>query len=290
MTLTWDDKSLSRIGIPGRIGRFQVGMASINEADDGLSSFKDRPSYNIYGNIQPFSDLKNKWLRGFLFEVGAWFCNIDKRVANGSPGNTDNGCDQMRLRDHGDGAPQSIYATGGDSIGGGLYHFIQPGITWEVGPYKLRVVSGFAGAEDQGGTPGKKRAYNWLIAHDLWLWSPKGFLTGSASTPGSVLVGTHFERNNASCTNAAKCSSINSGDFHRERLLLREWDIYYFIAPRMSLGFTVLWYDASNLRNGRNQEAHNLGICSSSRISSGGCRNGLGGDWVDMSLDWRYNF
>jgi hypothetical protein len=288
MTLTWDDKSLSRIGIPGRIGRFQVGMASIGEGDDGLSSFTDRKDFNIYGNIQPFSQTKNKWLRGFLFEVGTWFCNVDKRDRNTTT--VENGCERIRLRDHGDAASQTIFDTGGGSIGGGLVFWIQPGITWEVGPYKLRAVTGYFGAEDQGTTTGQKRAKNWMISHDLWLWSPKGFFTGSASTPGSVLVGTHFERNNASCSTAALCSGINSGDFHRERLLLREWDIYYFIAPRMSLGFSLLWYDASNLRNGRNQEAHNLGVCSSSRIANGSCRNGVGGDWVDMSLDWRYSF
>jgi hypothetical protein len=39
IVLNWDDRSLSGIGIPGRIGKFQVGMSSICEADDGLSSF-----------------------------------------------------------------------------------------------------------------------------------------------------------------------------------------------------------------------------------------------------------
>jgi hypothetical protein len=41
VVLNWDDRSLSGIGIPGRIGKFQLSMASIGEADDGLSSFKD---------------------------------------------------------------------------------------------------------------------------------------------------------------------------------------------------------------------------------------------------------
>jgi hypothetical protein len=249
-------------------------MANIAEGDDGLSSFTDRKDFNIYGNIQPFSQVKNKWISGFLFEVGTWFCNVDKRDRNTT--SVENACERIRLRDHGDAATQTIFDTGGGSIGGGLAFWVQPGLTWEVGPYKLRAVAGFFGAEDDGGTTGKKRANNWLIAHDLWLWSPKGFLTGSATTPGSVLVGTHFERNNASCENAAKCSGINSGDFHRTRVLLREWDIYYFMAPRMSVGFSLLWYDASNLRNGRNQEAHNLGVCSSNKIAAGGCRNGIG--------------
>jgi len=29
------------------------------------------------------------------------------------------------------------------------------------------------------------------------------------------------------------------------------------IAPRMNVGLNVLWYDATNLRNSRNQAAHN---------------------------------
>ena len=45
---------------------------------------------------------------------------------------------------------------------------------------------------------GKKRGHDFLIGHDLYLWSPKGFLTGSANTPGSILVGTHFERTDVS--------------------------------------------------------------------------------------------
>ena len=75
----WDDRSLSGIGIPGRIGRYQFAMASINEGDDNLSSFTDRKDFNQYISIFPFSQLKNKWLQGFMFEFGAWFCNIDQR-------------------------------------------------------------------------------------------------------------------------------------------------------------------------------------------------------------------
>ena len=296
-TFTWDDKSLSSIGIPGRITRFQFASASINEGDDGHSSFKDRRNYGVYLGIQPLSQLKNKWIRGLMFDIGAWFCNVDKRAFNGDGGIADNGCDRMRLRDHGDAASQTMFDTGANSVGGGLYHFVQPGIQWEVGPYRLRMAAGFAAADDdKGGGTGKKRAHNFLIGHDLFIWSPKGFLTGSGTTPGSILLGTHFERNDASCikrTDVCRSSTgtaINGGQYNRETLLLREWDIYYFIAPRMSVGASILWYDASNLRNTRNQAANNLGICSGSKIDNGGCRRGIGGDWVDMSLDWRWYF
>ena len=119
-----------------------------------------------------------------------------------------------------------------------------------------------------------------LIAHDLFLWSPKGFLTGSASTPGSILFGTHFERNSMRCNN---CPTINGGQFHRERVLLREWDIWYFIAPRMSVGANFRWYDASNLRTGAGQAQDQI-------FNKENARPGAGGDWVNVTLNWRYTF
>jgi hypothetical protein len=291
IVFNWDDRSLSSIGIPGRIGKFQVGMSAIAEGDDGLQSFTDRKDFNVYGNIQPFSQLKNKWIRGLTFEYGSWFCNVDARQAS----NTTNGCNRYRVQDHGDGGRQTLFDTGGNTIGDGLHISHGPGIVYNVGPYTLRGMGNFQRSEDRGVQRGRKKANSFLIGHDLFLWSPKGFLTGSSTTAGSVLVGTHFERVDLSLgcngsTGIACPSSGHLGQFHRNRILLREWDLWYFIAPRMSIGGGVLWYDASNLRNGRNNAAHNLGVCSTSKISSGGCRSGIGGDWVDVMLNWRYTF
>ena len=287
--LNWDNKSLSAIGIPGRLRRFQFGMSSIAEGDDGTQSKTDRKDFNTYISVQPMSQLKNKWLRGLTFETGAWFCNVDARAAQ-------NGCNRYRLQDHGDGGRQVLFDTGSNTIGKGLHIGTGYGVVWEVGPYRLRLARDFMTSEDGGPaigrstTPGKKKADGWLIGHDLFLWSPKGFLTGSPTQAGSVLVGTHFERANMSCENADRCSSINGGEYHRVRVLLREWDLWYFIAPRMSIGTSVLWYDSSNLRRTRNQAAHNLGVCSTNDINSGGCRSGIGGDWIDVFLNWRYTF
>jgi hypothetical protein len=91
------------------------------------------------------------------------------------------------------------------------------------------------------------------------------------------------------------CSATNIGgsitQFHRNRILLREWDLWYVIAPRLNVGINVLWYDAANLRTGANQAAHNLGICDTPHVTPAtGCRNGIGGDWVDVMLNWRYTF
>jgi len=293
IVLNWDDRSLSGIGIPGRIGKFQVGMSSIGEGDDGLSSFTDRKDFNTYLSIQPFSQVKNKWISGLTFEYGAWFCNADNRA-------NENGCDRFRIQDHGDGGRQTLFDTGAGSIGDGLTVAMGPGVVWNVGPYTLRAMGSFEQSADRGGTRGKKTAHNFLIGHDLYVWSPKGFLTGSATTPGSILVGTHFERNDMSvaCNGSSgiPCSAVVASggsvllnQFHRDTIKLREWDLWYVIAPRMNVGLNVLWYDATNLRNGRNQAAHNLGVCDTP-VNASNCRPGIGGDWVDVMLNWRYTF
>jgi hypothetical protein len=289
IVFNWDDRSLSGIGIPGRIGRYQFAMASVGEGDDNLSSNTDRKDFNTYINIFPFSGLKNKWIQGFMFEFGAWFCNVDQRAS--APNNiVDNGCQRMRIRDNGDSARQTLFDTGANSIGEGLFTFFMPGITWEIGPYRLRAVGGFAQAEDgnfrppqpaavQGRLTGKKRAHNFLIGHDLFLWSPKGFLTGSANTPGSILVGTSFQRNDIVCE-TPRCGPINGGQFHRGTYLVREWDLWYFIAPRMSIGGGVFWYNASNLTT---TVQKNLGVNKNGRV-------GGGGSWTDGNLNFRYQF
>ena len=48
--LTGMTKTLSGIGIPGRIGKFQIGMSTVAEGDDGTQSLTDRQSFNVYGN------------------------------------------------------------------------------------------------------------------------------------------------------------------------------------------------------------------------------------------------
>jgi len=291
ITLTWDDKSLGALGIPGRISRFQTGMNAYGEGGDGAQLNTDRKDFHAYLSIDPFSALKNKWLRGLTLEYGAWFCNVDGRAAA-------NGCSRYRVRDNARGnGRQTLFDTGNNTIGDGLHIERGPGLVWSVGPYTLRAMTMIQRSEDGGGsgpgsilgdTRGKKKGQVFLIGHDLFLWSPKGFLTGSPATTGSVLVGTHFERVDVSIDCAPNCATFGGHipEFHRSRILLREGDLWYFIAPRMSIGGSVLWYDASNLRVGPNQAAHNLGICK----NNGNCRPGKGGDWVDVFLNWRYTF
>jgi hypothetical protein len=283
IVMNWDDRDIG----PGRITRFQLAYASVNEGDDNLSSFKDRKSWNTFIGYQPFSQLKEKWIRGLQFELAGWFCNVDDRPQ------ADNGCGRLRIQDNGDAGRQTLFDTGANSRGKGVSIFGAAGVQWEVGPYRLRMYGAKifpwgdgnnSGVTTSNAFSGRKEGKVWLIGHDLFLWSPKGFLTGSANAPGSILVGTHFERNDVECpvprcqTGAGAPGTLSQ--FHRGTYIVREWDVFYFLAPRMSVGAHFLWYDASNLTT---TVQRNLGVHKNGRV-------GGGGDWVDWNLNFRYQF
>jgi hypothetical protein len=299
----WADRDLSGIGVPGRVPLFNVVYATIGEGDDGRQSFRDQRSTSIYFNIEPFSQIKNKWIQGIGLEWGAWFC---PNIANGTQRifASDSACGELRVRDNGDGGRQDLFradAGDGHSDGSGMTHFIMPGFAWTIGPYRFRATGGF---QRYDGSNNNVRGNNFLLGHDLFIWSPKGFLTGSSSEPGSILLGTHFERTDLSCPTDACNNGTNpiTGDpqFKRNRILLREWNIWYFLMNRMSIGATWAWFDAANVRVAQNTGTGSGGIQGSNNVSRNlGCTSshqksletpGKGCDWVDFSITWRYQF
>jgi hypothetical protein len=290
-TINWDDIDVAGVGR----AQFNVGMAAFGEAADGVARNSDRKDFAVFGRIDPFSQTKNKWIEGIRLEYSGWFCNEDPRsvaAVNGSTGGNTSGCTRLRIQDNGDGGRQTLFQFTPLNTGGrGLSDQHLIGLGWRVGPNQVRLFRGFANsnfAKNNQGTDAKGR--DWLIADDLFLWSPKGWLTGDSTVPGSVLIGTHFERTDVSC-GASNCDA--SGQFSRNRILLREWDLWYFLPSRISIGGSLLWYDASNLRTGRGQAGENLGV-----LSTGGCDavgptaacRGHGGDWVDVMLNFRMYF
>lgn len=298
IAVRWNDKPLGAIGIPGKINTINLVMAAVSDAGDGLSTFHDAGGNMLaYISIDPFSELKSKWLEGLSFEMGAWFCKVDGFDSESSGGggsattDPDQDCSRLRLRDNGDGGRTTLFDTGSRRLGRGLMHYLYPGVQWEVGPYTLRFAAAFArwhngdAVDSQNGRPGLTKGNSWNIAHDLFLFSPKGWLTGSARTPGSVLVGTRFERTTADC-NVGGGQSFGSGGctgagFNRNVVLVREWGVYYFLMSGLSTGINWTWYDAKNMPN---SSRVNLGIDKSND------RLGKGGSWVDVALNFRYRF
>jgi hypothetical protein len=295
--LVWEELPLiPALGIPGR-GDANIVIGSTGAADDGKSILSDKKNVTLYFRVDPFSKVKNPWISGFSYSIGAWFCTRDGRMGfETAQAEEDSfGCLRNRtLRDHGPGGRQTIFDSGlfGNGISG-TQVYLTPGIQWRYQFYTLRAIMGFMNYDVRnktgagtGGVGLDHEARNFLIAHDIFVWSPKGLLTGSPSTPGSVLFGYHFERNDANCGHTrplAPCAA--GGEFSRNRLILNEWDLWYFFMPGKSLGISFLWYDASNLRSGAAQAQANL-------LSKSGLATtaGKGGDWVDVILGLRVNF
>jgi len=85
----------------------------------------------------------------------------------------------------------------------------------------------------------------WGIAHELNLWSPKGFLTGKAGRTGSVLVGYRFARADARC-GVPGCDARGGGSSNH--YYENEWDIWYWVRPTISVGMWVVYSQAANMR------------------------------------------
>jgi hypothetical protein len=280
----WDDRELDGIGIPGRITRAQIaysipGKASDNRGQILNSNYKD---YTLFFGIEPFALVKNKWISGLRFELGNWWCHTDGRAQ------AQKTCNTITLAEGENAGPQDLFVLTGNVKPGkatGQTRWTHAGIQYTVGPTRIRSIFGTMNYEDLNPKP---KVLNWLVALDQYIWSPKGWLTGSPNIVGSILFGTHFERNQAWCDpgtqrNAACLAAPgNDGQYHRNTVLLREWDLWYFIAPQMSVGAHFMWYDAKNLTTGpgSNQEA----------IFGKSPRVGAGGDWVNVLLNWRYTF
>ena len=175
-----------------------------------------------------------------MFEFGAWFCNVDQRQTGGQrlrpaahPGQRRRGpADAIRHR-------CQLHRRGPDDFDYARHHLGDRSLSASCHGCVDASSDGNFTAPPAGGAValrGKKRGRDFLIGHDLYLWSPKGFLTGSANTPGSVFVGTSFQRTDVSCEFRECNPAINGGQFHRGAYIIREWDLWYFIAPRMSIG------------------------------------------------------
>ena len=279
--MNWDDRSLSGIGIPGRIGRYQFAMASIGEGDDNLSSFTDRKDFNTYISVFPFSQLKNKWIQGLMFEFGAWFCNVDQRASSPIALLTTVaiGCAFKTTATR--AGRRSLTPAPTPAVRACLLFLCpaSPGAWVPIGSVpsavSRKIMMGILSPARVPNLAGKKRGRDFLIGHDLFLWSPKGWLTGSVNTPGSVYVGTSFQRTDVSC-DVPRCPTTGSGigtlaQFHRGTYIIREWDLWYFLAPRMSIGGGIQWYNASNLTT---TVQRNLGVRHNGRV-------GGGGEWIN---------
>jgi hypothetical protein len=94
---------------------------------------------------------------------------------------------------------------------------------------------GLRGLEGQG----------WTIDNQIFLWSPKGFLTGSQTTPNSIMFSWGFERADMNC--GVGCDAAPStGSYHSNTVLNREAALWWWVRPSLGIGTWTHWWTAAN--------------------------------------------
>ncbi len=254
----------------------------LNAGDSGTTN-SDMMSFIGYIGGKPFAKVKNKWLSGLELRFEAELEPVDDRAGvaalTGGAGSTT--YRRLRLQTDERLGRFTLIDTGNNAIGGGLHSFLQPAILYKVGPYALNVVLPMSHWEGKNDRFRGVHANGFVLANELYLWSPKGPLTGSATTRGSVLFGWAFSRYNMDCGTGVDCAP-GSGSFSRMRLLQREMDLWYTVRAGLRVGMQWNWWDSSNTP----LSVQNAVGCSNNNASN----VGKSCEWHSLNATVAYNW
>lgn len=216
-------------------------------SNQGLTSIADQERPNtdkraahVAFNIKPFSKLKNKWINGIDLGVGYQLDRVH-------PDEDGRGFFRVRTTER---QRLALIEVARDLDPESKRHYVTPGFGWKIGPYWLRTAFGWNKGEFATG--GDVEGWMWRIAHELFIWSPKGFLTGSVNAPGSVMFFTGFERDNYKGDNNGlrACSSSGVGNCERAYASNANAGLWYFIERRLRVGFEYGHYRVNKIGRG----------------------------------------
>jgi hypothetical protein len=204
----------------------------------------DRKGLLAFVGVQPFANIKNKWIQGLDIGFG-----YQAQSQNTMP-NMDGagGVSEIRVRNVERRGRFDLFRpdTGFDqNFGAGWSWVAIPGLKWTIGPYMFRAVAvktQYEGSDDGlRGIEGK----GFTVDHQLFLWSPKGLFTGSQTTPHSIMFSVGFERADMDC--GAGCdASPEAGAYHSNTVINREAALWWWIRPSFGLGTWAHWWTAAN--------------------------------------------
>jgi hypothetical protein len=230
--LAWEDIDIG----PGEYSLF-INWASSKQGTHQEFVNSDRKGVLLFAGAKPFSKTKSKWIEGF--EVGFGYQGQS----------TNNGDTTIRVRNHERRGRLELFRLGtsgtSGNVGDGWGQVFIPGVRWRVGPYMIRAV--WFKTEFEGRNDGLRgvTGSGWNISNQLFVWSPKGLLTGSSSTPHSLLIGWDFERGDMDC--GVGCDAAHfAGTFNSNTILNRELGVWYFIRRSFRVGAWWHWYEAKN--------------------------------------------
>jgi hypothetical protein len=251
----WADRPIPGAMLPGDF-TLDLEFKSGGGIKGNVITDTDRKQFQGTFGVKPFVRSKNPWLEKLKAGGGIQIGSIDGRsVVQGR---------RLRLMTMERGSNR-VTLLDANGIGGGLQRRVEAGVEWGYGPYLARVEGGWSkfssgetalplgplGSRSDGflGVSGRY----WRIGHEIFLWSPKGFLTGSAAIPHSLQLGWAFERAEAECgTSLAAplgCAGTGggnvTGDFHRNYLINRDLSLWYFITRAIRVGAWWWWWDSA---------------------------------------------
>jgi hypothetical protein len=204
----------------------------------------DRKGFMGFVGIKPFANTKSKWIEGLDFGIGY------QAQSQNSMENMDGagGVSEIRVRNGERRGRFDFFRpdTGFDqNFGGGWSWVIIPGMQWKVGPYMFRAVAVKTQYEGRDDGLGGIQGTGWTIDHQIFLWSPKGFFTGSQTTPNSIMFSFGFERGNMECGQGCDASP-STGAFHSNTITEREAALWWWIRPSLGLGTWWQYWTAAN--------------------------------------------
>ena len=250
-----------------------INWASSSQGSHFAHLDSDRKGFLGYIGGKPFSKTKSKWLEGFETGVGLQFHAIDKFDGR-----------DFEITTNERRGEQLLFSLAED-IGSGFSYIVVPGVRWRIGPYMFR------GNYLRTQTEGRRDAHRGVqgkgfeINHQLFVWSPKGLLTGSSSTAGSLLIGWAFERTDVEC-GVIDCNAQADGT-KRLTVLNRELGIWYFIRPAMRVGTWWNWYQTSNT-HANTQVA--VGCKKNITAATAGKGDSRECDWHTLNLGLQYQW
>jgi hypothetical protein len=257
------------INVPVGPGDITSGWGLIEVASSTNNGATTTDRRDLEGDIwyRPMSRSKMPWIERLKVGIGVNFMSIDARAP------TSNALSIFTDEPSPGNFPPAVAASGGviaggssgrmplfaaRGIGDGDFQAWAPGIEWGYGPYTARFIYGDV-EFDKGGSrsTGAKElrdveATEWTFENELFLWSPRGPLTGSTRTANSILAGYKFDRVDAQCGGHAGLpgSSFDcdpgAGSFNKIAYRMNAFALWWYIQPYLKVGGLWKWYDTSN--------------------------------------------
>ncbi|HWO41302.1 MAG TPA: hypothetical protein VNO43_05820 [Candidatus Eisenbacteria bacterium] len=237
---------------PGRITVLEAIISNQGLRDEQAQERpnSDKRTAHLGIQVEPFNRIKNQWIQGIDFGFSA-------HLENMHPGQDNR--DFFRVRTAEDNTKLRLIEVANNMSG--FRWYLTPGFGWKIGPYWLRVAAAWNKGHVDSPVGGKQgplvQGRMFRVGHELFLWSPKGLLTGSANTAGSVMAFTSFERDDYTADGLTNrnglraCSStVVNGNCHGAYAWQNNVGMWYFIRPGLSVGWQYAFYHVNKIGRG----------------------------------------